>query len=200
MRLRVLILVAVTLLVCGCGQAAPPHLPASYHGVPVTPAPNAYRTPLTVPFTPPASPAAEIGNQMEVALLYQVGEAKPIEPDCGKSLVFDGRTKTIRCYAHYGGVAVPFSVTIGGDANPTYTVQVTQVQALAASAGIRQAWAQQNSTGTLSCDRTLPQAALVPFGVPTKYLCADGTDLYAVEIDSDPTGASADFNFDYVGP
>jgi len=202
MRLRVMLVVAGTSLACACGHPAAAHLPAGYHGVPVTPAPTTYSAPPTVPYDPDAAPAVAIGSQMEVALLNQVGGAETIKPDCGKSLVFNGKTKTIRCYARYGGVAVPFSVTIGGDANPTYTLQVTQLQALVTSIGVRQAWAQQNSgtAGTFSCDRTLPQAALVPFGKPTTYTCADGANLYAVEIDSDPTGGAADISFDYVGP
>lgn len=57
------------------------------------------------------------------------------------------RPTVLRCYAHWDGVAIPFKVTLTNDRHHYYTARTVQ----------------------LASD--MPQAALVPFGKPSRYLC-----------------------------
>jgi hypothetical protein len=195
----------------GCGAAltgAPtptPTLAEHYHGSPVPTSTSA-----GFPYTGPAEvtpsgllpnfgpPEEFVGIDMENSLAGQIGVDAAMTPDCGTPLDASGKApKVYRCYAHWGGVAVPFRVTITGGSGGYYTEDTKQLEGLLVASTVRTAWAVQevNLMGvSLSCDKNLPKAQLVPFGEPTKYLCSDGTSYYSVQLND---VAPANYNEPY---
>ena len=194
------VLAAVLLCACGAGASAAfpqPH----YHGSPVpsASADPVYPDPSEVTAPPFNPPPIVVGLEMENALSNQIGRDVSMTPHCVKALKLSRKHTVVRCYARWGGVAVPFKVTLTKDYGSYYTASSVQLEGLLVASAVRTAWAQFNyATGNrLSCARDLPQAALVPFGKPTKYLCSDGSQLESVQLNRAGFGSSP-FSFSVV--
>ncbi|WP_345636243.1 hypothetical protein [Rugosimonospora acidiphila] len=121
---------------------------------------------------------------MAIDLRGQTGQQVAVEPDCADALVFDGTTKTFRCGGEVDGVTVPFDVTIGGSADPLYTMKITQLQGLILASAVLDAWAEDyaGSSEKLSCDGAIPEVAVVPFGKDTGLRCAAGTRIQTLRV------------------
>ena len=206
-------LLAGMALVCGgCGNYEPT-LPSDYHGVPVSPVPG---TPSPPP-TPSTSvedglrlagtPRQNLAQQMADSLAWQIGQWEPVSTDCDAKLVFKGPTKTFDCNARWGGASIPFEVTIGGNANPFYTLQAAQLKGLIVATEVRQAWSQRYaedayvtaSEGTsLTCADSIPKVAVVALNAPTPYECTVAGSLYYAEIAVDPLGVSEEYEVTFT--
>jgi hypothetical protein len=198
----------------GCGTGTPtPTLAEHYPGSPVPTSTSndfPHRGPAEV--TPSGllpnvgTPDKFVGIDMENSLAAETGVDVPMTPDCGTPLTVSGTApKVYRCYAHWRGIAVPFKVTITGESDGYYTEDTEQLEGVLVASTVRTAWAAQeaNLMGvSLSCDKDLPAAQLVPFGQPTKYLCSDGTSYYSVQLNnvSPANYDQAYFTFTIVEP
>ena len=69
-----------------------------------------------------------------------------------------------------------------------YTARTVQLEGLLMASAVRTAWAQFNyaAGSRLSCASDMPQAALVPFGKPSRYLRCDGSSFDTVKINHIP--------------
>ena len=202
----------IALLCAGCGTddnptPPAPTLPADYHGVPVTG--NADT------ISPPPPPSPELGpqiigsaaqyvpQQMADDLEYQVGKVITVTPDCGARLTNPTQSSSFTCNAHWPGgpVGVPFAVVISVDSDGTYSVQVIELKGVLLADQVRANWLQSYSdisyegpqyANTVSCDRSIPAAVLVPFNKPTPYRCAVAGEVYYAEITSATNGEYPD--------
>lgn len=192
MRLRHVLIAAVAavtaVLLSSCDTGTPsPFAQPHYHGSPVPSASvdPVYPEPPEVtapPFNPPVNVVA---LEMENALSNQIGRDVSMTPKCAKALTVKRKPNVVSCYARWGGVVVPFKVTLINDGHDYFTARTVQLEGLLVASAVRTAWAQFNYAieSRLSCSADMPQASLVPFGKPTKYLCAVGTSFDSVQVD-----------------
>jgi hypothetical protein len=207
--LRTAALVVVVALVCGgCSGNYGPTPPADYHGVAVGAASGSPSPPATPTVAAengiqlPGSPREDLAQQMADSLAWQIGQWEPVSPDCDAKLVFTGATKTFDCNARWGGVSVPFQVTIGGNAHPLFTLQAAQLKGLIVATEVRRAWSQRyiedafaaaSDGNSLTCDRSIPEAAVVALNVPTPYQCSVAGSFYYAEISVAPFSLSGGY-------
>ena len=216
--IRAAAVLAGTVLLCAaCGtddNPSPPlpALPSDYHGVAIT------GTPGSPPLPPAPSPqfgpqiissaASYTAQTMSNDLAWEIGEQVTVTPDCASQLANTSRSSTFVCDARWPGVGigVPFQVAIsvdsGSGSGSGYSVQVTQLKGLILAAEVRQAWLRRyiqdtyegdGEVGTLSCDKSIPSAVLVPFGKPTPYRCAVAGEIYYAEVAPDPDETSSEY-------
>jgi hypothetical protein len=93
-------------------------------------------------------------------------------------------------------------MTIGGNADPLYTLQAAQLKGLIVAAEVREAWGQRyiedafatpSEGDTLTCDRSIPKAIVVALNAPTPYRCIVAGSVYYAEISVDPSSLSGGY-------
>jgi hypothetical protein len=216
--LRIAALVAGVALICaGCGGNYTSPLLAGYHGATVSAAGDSP----SPPATPTAdeenglqlsgSPRQDLAQQMADSLAWQIGQWESVSPDCDAKLVFTGAGKTFDCNARWDGISVPFQVSIGGNADPLYSLQVTQLKGLLLAAQVRRSWSERyiedafatpSEGNSLTCDSAIPKAVLVPLNAPTSYRCVVAGSVYYAEISMDPFTYTTEYQvvFTKTGP
>lgn len=189
MRLTVLLSVSAIVVLAACGGTEE-GLPADYRPVDVPPRMTDYVAPSPEIVERPgvgagSTPEDSLRFAVERVLLPQLRVQVAVQPTCAGSVRPDGTTRTVRCHVPWRGVRVPFEVEVSGRGTPFFSLKVRQLEGLLLAPAVRDAWSVERraSDRPLSCEASIPEAALVPLDTESPYRCAVGTDLYRVWIE-----------------